>query len=389
MKKCVVSEKCGGCTYQGMAYERQLAKKEEEVRKLFAGLGTPEKIVGSDSEYRYRNKAQISFEEGRDGSIRMGNYAVSTHRIIPVKDCQLLPELTNSIFLTVKELAEKLHIPVFDEKKMQGVLRHVQVRTNHDHTKALVTLVTGTETFPKKKTFIHLLREAHPGIVSIVQNINSRYTSMILGRKNIVLYGNGYLEDTLLGHTFRLSSGSFYQINHAQTEKLYRKAMELADVKKTDTVLDAYCGIGTIGICMADKAGKIIGVEINREAVRDAAENAKRNGFENTEYTAEDAGIWMRKAAGEKRRIDTVIMDPPRAGADEAFLSSLVKLSPSRVVYISCDPRTQVRDIRYLKKYGYQLRSIHPFDLFPFTPHIEAIALLEHADSRKEMKAYE
>ncbi|MBQ6222650.1 MAG: 23S rRNA (uracil(1939)-C(5))-methyltransferase RlmD [Solobacterium sp.] len=379
MKRCPYARQCGGCQYQGIPYEEQLKRKQKRSEELLGSFGKVEPIIGSDPYLQYRNKAQISFMS-MNKKILMGNYMTGTHRIVEIEQCELLPDLTNEIFRTIRELLLSFRLSVFNEHTMEGFLRHVLIRTDSNAEKAMVTLVTGTKIFPKKKDFLKELLRRHPQIISVIQNVNARHTSMILGDYSMVLYGKGYIEDELCGYRFRISPESFYQINHAQTEKLYASAILAADPNPQDTVLDAYCGIGTIGICLAEKVNKVIGVEINKQAIRDAGINAEINHLENTVYFAEDAGEFMRKHSKQKD-IDTVIMDPPRAGADKVFLSSLVQLNPKKIVYISCNPETQKRDLQYLTARGYKVGLIQPYDLFPMTEHIESVVKLTRTRS--------
>ena len=241
----------------------------------------------------------------------------------------------------------------------------------------MLVIVTAGVAFPSKNNFLKVLCEKHPEITTIVQNINDRRTSMVLGKRNIVLKGKGYIEDVLCGCRFRISPTSFYQINHQQTEKLYKKAIQLADISKNDTVIDAYCGIGTIGIVASKKAGKVIGVELNSEAVSDAKINASINNIKNVTFVNADAGDFLVEYA-KNAKADVVIMDPPRSGSTPEFLNSLLKIKPDRIVYISCGPDTQARDIKVLVKGGYKVTACQPFDLFPHTEHVETVVLLSH-----------
>ncbi len=376
IRKCPAAELCGGCQLQGVPYPEQLRIKQEKVEKLLGNYGKVEPIHGMNFPYFYRNKVQISFGKDHKGRILMGNYVPSSHVIVPVASCQLASNCANEIFQTIGRLLKSFRLSVFDENSMEGFLRHVMVRSSHDEESVMVVLVTGSPIFPKKHDFIEALLKAHPNITTIVQNINSRRTSMILGERNIILHGKGYIEDELCGSVFRLSPHSFYQTNHKQTEYLYTKAISFAGLKKTDTVIDAYCGIGTIGLTMAEHVREVLGVEINKTAIKDAIKNAKINNCDNITFICDDAGKYMQKLAYDKKKIDVVIMDPPRSGSDEKFLSSLVKLGPERVVYISCNPVTQKRDLKYLTAKGYKVTKIQPVDMFPHTEHVECIALL-------------
>ena len=377
MKKCPVADVCGGCQYQGVPYDEQLKRKQETVTKLFKGLIAPEKIIGADDPYFYRNKSQISFGMDFKKRILAGNYVESSHIIVPVRECQIADREANAIFNTIIKLVESFHLSVFDERSMQGLIRHVMVRNSHDHEEVMVIIVTGTNVFPGKKAFLEQLLRKHPSITTVIQNVNNRHTSMILGNRNIVWYGKGYITDELCEYSFRLSPHSFYQINHAQTEKLYGTAISMAELKKAETVIDAYCGIGTIGMAASGHCREVIGVELNEKAVKDAINNAKYNKVSNIRFYCDDAGKYMEKMAENDMKADVVIMDPPRAGSDIKFLSSMVKLQPEKIVYISCNPVTQVRDVKYLLKKGYSIKKLQPVDMFPFTSHVESIALLE------------
>ncbi len=376
LPQCPVSEVCGGCQLQGKSYSEQLKWKQEKVNRLFRDIAPVKPIIGADDQYFYRNKSQISFGKDYKNRVLAGNYVESTHVIVPVRECQIADREANAIFNTVIELVSSFRIPVFDEQSMQGVIRHVMVRNSHDHEEVMVVLVTGSPVFPRKKDFLAALLKKHPSITTVVQNINNRHTSMVLGSRNITWFGKGYITDELCGCSFRLSPHSFYQINHAQTEKLYRTAIDLAELTGKETVLDAYCGIGTIGMSASDRCREVIGVELNKTAVKDAVNNARYNNVRDISFVCDDAGKFMEKMKTEGRRSDVVIMDPPRAGSDTRFLSSMAAMQPEKIVYISCNPVTQLRDIKYLMKKGYQPEIIQPVDMFPFTAHVECIALL-------------
>jgi 23S rRNA (uracil1939-C5)-methyltransferase len=377
MEKCKVAGICGGCQKQGIDYPVQLQQKQAYVEKLFSHHDV-QPIIGMDNPYHYRNKVQVAFGRA-NGRIICGNYVTSTHQIVEIRNCQITDQKANEIIEDVRRLTVSFRLSIFDENAMKGFLRHVLVRTGHISGQIMVVLVTGSYQFPRKKDFLDALLKKHPQITTIVQNINSAHTSMVLSDKSLTLYGKGYIEDVLCGKVFRISANSFYQVNSQQTEVLYGKAIEMADLKKNETVIDAYCGIGTIGIAVAQKVKEVLAVEINKQAIRDAKVNAKLNDIVNITFTAMDAGKYMRKLAYEKRMVDVVIMDPARAGADETFLSSLVKLQPQKVIYISCNPDTQRRDVSYLSRHGYQLEKIQPVDMFPFTQHCELVALLERS----------
>ena len=290
--------------------------------------------------------------------------------------CLIEDQKADEIIVTIRSMLRSFKIRVFDEDTGYGLLRHVLIRRGFTTGEILVVLVTASPVFPSKNNFVKALREKHPEITTIVQNINGRSTSMVLGDKEHVLYGKGYIEDELCGLRFRISSRSFYQINSVQTEKLYGKAMELAGLTGKETVLDAYCGIGTIGLIASKHAGKVIGVELNQDAVQDAVQNAKKNGINNAQFFCNDAGRFMSHMAARGESADVVFMDPPRSGSTEEFIDSVALMQPKRVVYISCGPDTLARDLKVFAKHGYRAKEAWPVDLFGWTGHVETVVLL-------------
>ena len=377
-KRCPVRKKCGGCSLLEMEYSEQLKRKEDFVRKTLKGIVKPEAIIGMENPWHYRNKIHASFARKRDGSIVSGIYEEGTHRLVPVEDCLIQNERANRIVRDLCGLFESFKIKVYNEDTGYGLVRHVLIRTGHVSGEVMVVLVCVSPVFPSKRNFVNALRKLHPEVTTVVLNVNDRRTSMVLGKRDIVLYGKGYIEDQLCGCTFAVSPQSFYQVNPVQTEILYRKAIEFADLHGTEKVLDAYCGTGTIGLIAAEYAGEVTGVELNPEAVRNAVSNAKRNQRKNIRFVQGDAGEYMQKMAAQRETMDVVLMDPPRAGSDEACLSSLVTLAPEKVVYISCNPVTLARDLKYLGKHGYRAKRAVPVDMFPWTAeeHVETVVLL-------------
>lgn len=377
-KRCPVRKKCGGCSLLEMEYSEQLKRKEDFVRKTLKGIVKTEAIIGMENPWHYRNKIHASFARKRDGSIVSGIYEEGTHRLVPVEDCLIQDERANRIVRDLCGLFESFKIKVYNEDTGYGLVRHVLIRTGHVSGEVMVVLVCVSPVFPSKRNFVNALRKLHPEVTTVVLNVNDRRTSMVLGKRDIVLYGKGYIEDQLCGCTFAVSPQSFYQVNPVQTEILYRKAIEFADLHGTEKVLDAYCGTGTIGLIAAEYAGEVTGVELNPEAVRNAVSNAKRNQRKNFRFVQGDAGEYMQKMAAQRETMDVVLMDPPRAGSDEAFLSSLVTLAPEKVVYISCNPVTLARDLKYLGKHGYRAKRAVSVDMFPWTAeeHVETVVLL-------------
>ena len=382
LEKCKAAKKCGGCQYQGISYEEQLQKKQKQVGKLLGKYGRISPIIGMENPYFYRNKVHAAFGRDRRGNVISGIYENNTHRIVQVEECQIEDRKSQAIIRTIRELLRSFKIKTYDEDTDYGLLRHVLVRRGFSTGEIMVVLVTVSPVFPSKNNFVKAIRKEHPEITTVVLNVNDRRTSMVLGERNIKLFGPGFIRDTLCGKSFRISPGSFYQINPLQTEKLYRTAISFAELKGRERVIDAYCGIGTIGIAAADQAGEVTGIELNREAVRDAGLNARENRMKNIRFFQGDAGEFMEEMAEAGQQAEVVFMDPPRSGSDEKFLSSLVRLAPKKIVYISCNPETQARDLRFLTAKGFHVRRIQPVDMFPWTDEIECCVLLEgkHAE---------
>ncbi|MCI8632617.1 MAG: 23S rRNA (uracil(1939)-C(5))-methyltransferase RlmD [Lachnospiraceae bacterium] len=377
-KACALASRCGGCQYMGMPYERQLVLKEEKVRGLFPKYKERiEPIIGMEDPYHYRCKVQATFGLQK-GRVVSGTYEPASHRLVAVEDCLIEDEQADRILATIRALMISFKLMPYDEDHRRGVLRHVLIRKGYVSGEILVVLVTGSYEFPGKNHFVKALCHAHPEIRTVIHNVNGRKTSMILGPQQKTIMGPGYITDRLMGHTFRISAASFYQVNPPQTERLYAAALQMLQLSGRESVLDAYCGTGTIGILAAQKAGSVIGVELNRQAVQDAIVNAKLNQVRNIRFVCEDAGRFLQRAAAQQAVPQVVIMDPPRGGSDEAFLSALAAASSEKIVYISCNPETQTRDTAYLVKRGYEIKRIQPVDLFPMTEHVETIVLLSH-----------
>ena len=373
---CPHAKKCGGCQYQGMDYAAQLKKKQKEMNKLLKDFGKPEPIIGMKDPLHYRNKVHAVFGRTRKGEIVSGTYEAGTHKIVNIDECMIEDEISQSIIRTIRGLLRSFKIRTYDEDTGYGLLRHVLVRRGFTTGQVMVVLVLSSPILPSKNNFVRALRKEHPEITTVVLNVNDKKTSMVLGERDIVLYGKGYIEDILCGCTFRISPQSFYQVNPVQTERLYQTAMDYAELTGKERVIDAYCGIGTIGMVAAKKAREVIGVELNRNAVKDARTNAKLNQIKNITFYEGDAGRFMVSMAEEGEKADVVFMDPPRSGSDEAFLSSVIRLSPKRIVYVSCGPDTLARDLKYLTKHGYQVRKMQPVDMFGFTEHCEMVVQL-------------
>ena len=375
--RCKICTACGGCQYQQIKYEAQLVFKTNRVKnaiKRIAHLDTKvNDCIGAKHPYNYRNKIQVPFSKDRKGNVVYGFYKENTHEIIPTKECAIEDKRAASILWDIKELIKQFNIPVYNEDSGRGILRYVLIRTSYHYPELMVVLVTSIMNFPGQRNFIDALLKLHPEITTIVENVNSRHTNVILGNKEKVLYGPGFIKDTICGLTFEISASSFFQVNPEQVEILYKTALNLINIEKNQVVLDAYSGVGTIGLIASRNAEKVISVEIVKDAVKNAIDNAKRNNIKNIEFHCGDAGEFISSYDGE---LDIVIMDPPRKGSDEKFLSTLINKKVKQIIYVSCDPETMARDILYLSDY-YNLTYVQPVDNFPMTAHVETICNLE------------
>ena len=319
---CPYKKKCGGCVYSGMEYPEQLKRKEQTVKKLLSGKGTVHPVTGAEQPLFYRNKVTASFGF-RNGKLIAGVYEKNSHRVVNIDHCLIQDEKADRIIHVIRDLCVSFKIKAFDEDSGFGLLRHVMVRTARKTGQVMVILVTASPMFPGSRNFVKALREKCPEITTVIQNINSLRTSMVLGNREKVLFGKGFIEDELCGLRFRISSGSFYQVNPEQTEKLYDKAIELAGLTGKELVLDAYCGVGTIGMIASRNAREVIGVELNADAVKDAEANARTNGIGNIGFYANDAGAFLEDLAEEGVKPDVVLMDPPRTGSTPEFIKSV------------------------------------------------------------------
>ena len=367
---CPYAKKCGGCDYQGMSYEQQLQEKQTYVRKNIGDYCKVLPIIGMENPYHYRNKVHAVFDVERrgkhanggrrtagnghakaaPGGVISGVYKAGTHEVINIDSCEIEDELSSAIIRDIRGLLHSFKIKTYDEDTGYGLLRHVLVRRGFHSGEVMVVLVLGSPILPSKNNFVKALRKLHPEITTVVVNINDKQTSMVLGEKETVIYGKGYIEDTLCGCTFRISPKSFYQVNPVQTEILYNKAITYAGLTGKEKVIDAYCGTGTIGLIAASQAKEVIGVELNRDAVKDAVINAKRNNIKNEQFYNADAGKFMVELSEQNKK----------------------------VVYVSCNPETLARDLKYLTRHGYQAVECQPCDMFPFTKHVETVVLLSH-----------
>lgn len=375
--ECPLYKKCGGCQLQNMTYPEQLKFKQKKEERWLSRFGKVEPIIGMEDPHHYRNKVQAAFGyDYRRRKMISGVYQSGSHRIVPVDDCLIEDRKADEIIVDIRHLMTSFKMQAYDEDTHRGFIRHVLVKRGFSTNQIMVVLVSGTPMFPSRKNFINALLKKHPEITTIIQNVNPYHTNLVLGKQEKVLYGPGYIEDKLCGCTFRISAKSFYQINPVQCEKLYSTAIQYADLTGNETLFDSYCGTGTIGIICAAHVKNVIGVELNRDAVKDAISNAKRNKVQNIQFVAGDAGHFLSAMADEGENVDVIMMDPPRAGSSREFLDSVLKLGPPKVVYVSCNPETLHRDLKYLTQYDYQVEKIQPVDMFPYTEHVETVVSL-------------
>lgn len=378
---CNVFYKCGGCQIQHMSYEMQLEMKRNQVKNVMKKVAHLPDVpvhptLGMEDPWRYRNKIQIPVGE-KDGELITGFYRQRSHDIIDdMETCVIQNELGDRMVEAVRRIANDLGISAYDEKAHKGILRHIVVRTAFETEDVMVILVTRTDTLPHKIELIEQLTETYPAVKSIIQNINDAQTNVILGKKSKVLFGEDHIIDTIGDLKFAISAKSFYQVNPTQTKVLYDKALEFANVGAEDTVIDAYCGIGTISLFLAKEAKKVYGVEIVPEAIDNAKENAKLNGITNAEFVVGQAEKVMPWWTAQGLRPDVIVVDPPRKGCDEALLEAMIAMQPKRIVYVSCNPSTLARDLRILEDGGYSTKEVQPVDMFPQTGHVECVALM-------------
>ncbi|WP_087065606.1 23S rRNA (uracil(1939)-C(5))-methyltransferase RlmD [Intestinibacillus massiliensis] len=370
---------CGGCCWQHISYEEELRAKRKKVEDALQRIGglqlKAEAVVGAPSAMHYRNKAQYPVGQGENGAVT-GFYRARSHEIVPITHCGIQSEKADQAAALVRRWMDENHVPAYDEASGKGVVRHVYVRVGDASGQAHVCIVAAAGKLPAQAALVSLLTEQIPSLVGIVLNINRKPGNAILGKKTVTLWGEPTLEDILCGNVFRLSPQSFYQVNHAQAERLYACALEYAALDGAQTVVELYCGAGTITLAMARRAARVIGVEVVPEAVENARENAGRNGLDNVEFICADAGQSAGMLAQQGITPDVVVVDPPRKGLDDTAIGAIGLLAAARVVYVSCDPATLARDIKLLEAQGYTAARCRVFDLFPRTAHVETVALL-------------
>lgn len=373
---CKYFGKCGGCQTPNLSYEEQLSMKMRHVISTVGKLGHVDEIIPMEDPTHYRTKIQAAFTRMGD-TVQCGIYQSGSGRIVPAKSCLLEDEAAQRIRRTVAELARTLPLTVYNPKNGRGLLRHVMVRTSRATGEAMVALVTGKAPFTKEEAFLEALLSRCPNVTTVVRIVNETDIPLWLGGEQTVIYGSGTIEERILGARFDVSPRAFLQVNPTQTEKLYELAISGAALTGKETVLDAYCGVGTMSILAAKHAAHVTGVEIVADAVQDAQRNAVLNGAKNTDFIAADAAEYMQKLTRAQKRPDVVILDPPRAGCERKLISALTRLSPARIVYVSCNPDTLGRDAGALCRAGYKAEKITPVDMFPYTTHVECVMVLE------------
>ncbi len=378
---CPVYDKCGGCAVQHMSYQAQLNFKKDTVLQNIRRIGGLQNIkvnntIGMENPFKYRNKVQ--YPVGSDnGEISIGFYETRSHNIIDSNLCDIQPDESNNIRDVVRDFCKDAGIAIYDEKTGKGLLRHVMVRKGFKTGEIMVVLVINGDKLVKSDELVNKLLENFPDIKSIILNVNTRNTNIILGDKNICIYGQKYITDYIGSFKFEISPLSFFQVNPIQTEVLYEKALEYAGLSGNETVFDLYCGIGTISLFLSTKAKRVVGVEVVTDAISDAKRNAEINGVSNVEFLVGEAEKVIPELYAQGVKADVVVVDPPRKGCDEVLLNTLVEMQPQRIVYVSCNPSTLARDLKYLTEHGFEAKEVQPVDMFPWTGHVESVALIE------------
>jgi 23S rRNA (uracil1939-C5)-methyltransferase len=378
--KCKVQKLCGGCLGPNVNAKALAEKKKEDVQQLMDRYHlnvTVGDVFLAKNSLQYRNKVIVGFAKDKERKVYSGLYAPRSHKVINTQGCAMHPSLINRIIDKITELVNSMHFELYNERTGTGLLRHVLIRYAKSTDQVMVVFVTSQKQFPSRRNLVNELVKEFPQIKTVIQNINPRQTSVVMQDESIVLYGDGYITDKLCGLDISFSSSSFYQIHSEQCEVLYTLAAKMLDLKPTDTLLDTYCGVGTIGLTMARSVKQVTGVEINEQAIKNAIYNAKQNKIRNCRFVAMDSTRFMSEARKVHQHYDAIILDPPRAGTTENFIQNACALKPEKILYISCDPRTQARDLNLFRKAGYVTRKIELVDMFPQTEHIESLCVLE------------
>ena len=378
---CHVFWDCGGCQLQHLSYEAQLVQKQKTVRDVMERIGKlphvpVHPVKGMDNPWRYRNKSQIPFSE-QEGKVVSGFYKSRTHHIVDTDVCIIQGEEADELMSTLKHELQIMGIEAYDERTHRGMLRHLIVRKARATGELMVVLVTKSKKFPQKEEAIALIKRVVPNVTSIMQNVNSQKTNVIFGNETISLHGKSFIVDTIGDIKFEISARSFYQVNSEQTEVLYDQALEYAQLTGNESVIDAYCGIGSISLFLAQQAKEVYGVEIVPQAIEDAKRNAELNGIDNAHFEAGPAEVVIPKWYEQGKRFDVLVVDPPRKGCDEKLLDTILEYKPKRIVYVSCNPATLARDLRILEDGGYRTQEVQPVDMFPHSSHVEAVTWLE------------
>lgn len=377
---CPVYEACGGCQLQHLNYTGQLKAKEQQVRDALFRIGHLQEvkvlpIIGEEDPWHYRNKMQfpVAFE---NGILEIGCYAAATHKVVGVENCLIQKQRNNDIIAVVRQWMRQYEISAYDEKTGKGVVRHVMGRVGVNTGEVMAVIITAGYDIPHGKELVKMLRDAVPGLKSVVQNINKKQTNIVMGNKTRLLYGKTTIKDRLGTLKFNISAQSFFQVNSAQAEKLYNKAIEFAALSGGETVVDCYCGTGTISLYLAKHAQKVYGIEIIASAIEDAKRNAEDNRCDNAEFILGDAAVKMQELVEQGVRPEVVLLDPPRVGCEEKVLAAIAQVMPQRIVYVSCNPASLARDLAYLEQNGYQAEVAQPVDMFPMTHHVETVVLM-------------
>ncbi|MCR5671314.1 MAG: 23S rRNA (uracil(1939)-C(5))-methyltransferase RlmD [Butyrivibrio sp.] len=381
--RCPYFKKCGACQMIDTPYKKQLKIKHARVQELLEPYCKVESFIGMESPEHYRCKVHAVFSHDRKGNPISGIYKEGTHDVVPVENCLLEDQKADAIIASIRGMLKSFKIKTYDEDNGFGLLRHVLIRMGRNTGEIMVVLVTVSPIFPSKNNFVKALLKEHPEITTIVQNVNDKQTSMILGDREKAMYGPGFIYDTCCGMKFKISPKSFYQVNPVQTELLYNTAIEMANLKGTEVALDCYSGVGTIGIIASPHVKEVISVEVNKDAVKDAILNAKINDVKNITFYRNDATEFMKQMAASGDKADVVFMDPPRQGSTPEFIDGLFTLSPEKIVYISCSPDSLANDLKLITKGGYEVKKAIPVDMFPFTRSVETVVLLMKTTVKK------
>lgn len=381
---CPLYKRCGGCQLQHMCYAEQLVFKKNRVKDCLERIGKITEVpindtLGMEEPLRYRNKVQLPVGAEKGEPI-IGFYAARSHEIINLQQCFIQHEAGDEVVQLTKDWMKQFGISAYDENTKNGIVRHVMIRKGFKTGEVMVVLVTNTEKLPHKDEFIKLVIEKIPGVKSIIQNINNKPTNVVLGLKNITLWGSDTITDYIGQFKFEISPLSFFQVNPFQTEVLYNKALEFANLSGEETVFDAYCGTGTISLFLAQKANKVYGVEIIPEAIENAKKNAKLNNINNAEFFVGEAEVIIPQLIKDGKKAEVVVVDPPRKGCEKSLIEAIAEMKPDRVVYVSCDPATLARDLRIFEDLGYKTEAVQPVDMFPHTMHVETVVLMSRVD---------